>query len=241
MFYIKIADLKIKINNRYEYVYRLCHDYLIDKPDAIDLEVSATEEQIDQELCDSGIDLSRGYCEGVCIYRNICRELPRKFDAYLLHSALIEYKGKGYAFSAKSGTGKSTHTGLWLKHLDGVTIVNGDKPILECKEDTFIAYGTPWMGKEGYGENTSIPLKGLCFLEQAKENSITQLSPAEAASRIFSQILFPEDEANVSKTLELTDILVSKTPCYLLKCTISEEAVQKSYEALTGKEYIFKN
>jgi hypothetical protein len=159
----------------------------------------------------------------------------------LLHAAILAYDGAGYAFLGRSGTGKSTHTGLWIKHLEGAKIVNGDKPILEYTKDGFVAYGTPWMGKEGLGENTSIVLKGLCFLEQAKENSVTRLSPAEAASRIFGQILFPEDEENVTKTLELTDILVTETPCYLLKCTISEEAVQKSYEALTGKPYAFKN
>ena len=75
------------------------------------------------------------------------------------------------------------------------------------------------------------------FLEQAKQNEITRLTPAEAASRIFGQILFPQDEQNVARTLEMTDALVTNTPCYLLKCDISKEAMQKSYEAMTGKKY----
>ena len=218
----------------------LCEKYLsADQDLPADVSVAITNEEFYAEKAQSE-GFSDGYIENICIYRAICRQLPVR-SRMLLHAAILAYDGAGYAFLGRSGTGKSTHTGLWLKHLDGAKIVNGDKPILEYTKDGFIAYGTPWMGKEGLGENTSIVLKGLCFLEQAKENSVTRLSPAEAASRIFGQILFPEDEENVTKTLELTDILVTETPCYLLKCTISEEAVQKSYEALTGKPYLHKN
>ena len=159
------------------------------------------------------------------------------FDGMMLHASAVAVDGKAYLFSGQSGIGTSTHTGLWLKHVNGSKIVNGDKPILEYKDGEFIAYGTPWMGKEGLGYNTGVPLKGLCFLEQAKENAVKKLTPAEAASRVFLQILFPQDEKNAALTLELTDKLVSEIPCYLLKCDISEEAVQKSFEALTEKNY----
>ena len=81
-----------------------------------------------------------------------------QFDRMLLHAAILQYEGRAYAFLGRSGTGKSTHTGLWLKYLDGSKIVNGDKPILSIGEKDVIAYGTPWMGKEGRGENTQAPL-----------------------------------------------------------------------------------
>jgi hypothetical protein len=235
-----IAGLRVAIQNRCKYTEVFCEKYLsADQDTPADVSVAITNEEFYAEKAQSE-GFSDGYIENICIYRAICRQLPVR-SRMLLHAAILAYDGAGYAFLGRSGTGKSTHTGLWLKHLEGAKIVNGDKPILEYTKDGFVAYGTPWMGKEGLGENTSIVLKGLCFLEQAKENSVTRLSPAEAASRIFGQILFPEDEENVTKTLELTDILVTETPCYLLKCTISEEAVQKSYEALTGKPYAFKN
>ena len=235
-----IAGLRVAIQNRCKYTEIFCQNYVSADQDApADISVAVSNEEFYAEK-EQSEGFSDGYIENICIYRGICRQLPVR-NRMLLHAAILAYDGAGYAFLGRSGTGKSTHTGLWMKNLDGVKIVNGDKPILEYTKEGFVAYGTPWMGKEGLGENTSAPLKGLCFLEQAKENSITKLSPAEAASRIFGQILFPEDEENVTKTLELTDILVSKTPCYLLKCTISEEAVQKSYEALTGKTYVYKN
>ena len=124
-----------------------------------------------------------------------------------------------------------------IPHLNGAAIVNGDKPILGFDGGNFIAYGTPWMGKEGRGENTSIPLKGLCFIEQATENSITKLSPSETTMRLFNQILLPTDEVNATKTLELVDKLIATVPAYVLKCDISEEAVKTSFQAMTGKKY----
>ena len=233
----EIAGLRISIKNRCRYTEVFCEKYLsADQLAPFDIEVSVTNEEFAEEKrLSSGY--SDGYIENICLYRAICRKLP-KLNRMLLHAAILEYDGGGYAFLGRSGTGKSTHTGLWLKHVNGSKIVNGDKPILEYKGGEFIAYGTPWMGKEGLGYNTGVPLKGLCFLEQAKENAVKKLTPAEAASRVFLQILFPQDEKNAALTLELTDKLVSEIPCYLLKCDISEEAVQKSFEALTGKNYI---
>ncbi|MBQ8685223.1 MAG: hypothetical protein IJ514_03520 [Clostridia bacterium] len=232
-----IAGLRILIENRCKYTERFCAAYLsADQTSPVHLSAKVTNEEFYEEKNASVQDFSDGYIENICLYRGICRQLP-SLNRMLLHAAVLEYDGNGYAFLGKSGTGKSTHTGLWLKYLDGSKIVNGDKPILQAAKEHFIAYGTPWMGKEGLGCNSSVPLKGLCFLEQAKTNEIVRLSPSEAATRLFSQILLPTDEENAAKTLELADELIAKTPAYLLKCTISEDAVKASYEAMTGKEY----
>ena len=232
----EIAGLRILIENRCKYTEAFCKGYLsADQTSPVDLSAKVTNEEFYAEKALSG-NFSDGYVENICLYRTICRQLPMK-NRMLLHASVLALDGNAYAFLGKSGTGKSTHSGLWLKYLKNVSFVNGDKPILQQKADGFWAHGTPWNGKEGFGNNISAPLKGLCFLEQAKQNEITRLTPAEAASRIFSQILFPQDEENVAKTLEMTDALVTNTPCYLLKCDISKEAMQTSYEAMTGKKY----
>ena len=44
-------------------------------------------------------------------------------DTILVHASLVRQNGWGYAFIAKSGTGKSTHVGLWLKHLPGCDLI----------------------------------------------------------------------------------------------------------------------
>ena len=233
----EIAGLRIFINNRCKYTEAFCKAYLSeDQSSPADVTAVVTEEEFRQEKALSE-NFPDGYIENICLYRCICRQLP-VLNRMLLHAAILEYDGNAYAFLGRSGTGKSTHTGLWLKHLQGVRIVNGDKPILQKTENGFLAYGTPWMGKEGLGTNTVAPLKGLCFLEQAKENTIVRLTPAQAASRIFQQVLLPEEEDNAARTLELIDDMVSNIPCYLLKCTISEDAVKASFEALTGNSYV---
>lgn len=52
-----------------------------------------------------------------------------KFRGILLHSSCVVVDGAAYAFSADSGTGKSTHTALWLKHFGNrAYMLNDDKP-----------------------------------------------------------------------------------------------------------------
>ena len=232
----EIAGLRVKIENRYDFTTKFCQEYLSeDQLSAVDITASASEEEFLEEKTYSG-KFSDGYIENICLYRSLCRQIPL-FNRILLHCAVLEYDGKGYAFLGRSGTGKSTHTRLWKQYLGSPKMVNGDKPILEWVEDHFIAHGTPWRGKESWGERTSAPLCGLCFLEQAKENSIRKLSPAEVSSRLFGQLLLPEEEENVISTLDLADKLIATTPAYLLKCDISKEAVKFSFEAMTGLSF----
>lgn len=232
----EIAGLRIFLDNQYAYTNKFCHNYESeDQVSSVDITARVTKEEFIEEKAGSP-QFSDGYVENICLYRSLCRQLPTR-NRMLLHAAILEYDGKGYAFLGRSGTGKSTHTGLWLKHIPGSRIINGDKPILQCIGKEFIAYGTPWMGKEMLGCKDSAPLKGLCFLEQAKENSIRKLTPSEVSSRLFSQVLLPDDEKNAVATLELLDKLIETTPAFLLKCDISEEAVITSFEEMTGKKY----
>ena len=39
----------------------------------------------------------------------------------LIHASTIRLGDYGYPFTAKSGTGKSTHSALWMKHIDSET------------------------------------------------------------------------------------------------------------------------
>lgn len=231
-----IAGLRVKIENQYPFTDKFCAEYLSeDQVSPVDITAKVTEEEFAEEKKNSS-NFSDGYIENICLYRSICSQIPQ-LKRLLLHAAVLEYNGNGYAFLGRSGTGKSTHTGLWMKHIPNIRIVNGDKPILEYKEDCFIVYGTPWMGKERLGNNIQAPLKGLCFLEQAKENAIRKLTPSEASMRLFTQVLIPQEEGAAVATLELLDDMLRTTPAYVLQCNISEEAVKTSFETLTGDVY----
>ena len=233
MFCIRIADLNVRIRNKYNYVRRLCKEYIVEDCETVDLDVSVSEDEIAKEVACAEMPVSEAYAEGVCVYRNICKELPLKFDSYLLHSAVIEYEGRGYAFAAKSGTGKSTHIAIWQKAFgDKVRIINGDKPIIRYKDGQFIAYGTPWCGKEGFSVNDSVPLNALCFIERAEANSIDKMPAAEAVTRLFNQILIPNDMETVNKLFPLLDKTLTTVPCYLLKCNMDTEAAMVSYNGM---------
>ena len=233
MFDIKIANIHIRIDNRYEYVFRLCRGYIVATADAPELYVRVEEAEIAAEMAMAEQEVTPAYAESVCVYRQICRQLPERFQSFLMHSAVIEYEGAGYAFAAQSGTGKSTHISLWKKHFgDGVRIINGDKPILRFEGDRLYAFGTPWCGKEGWHTNASVPLKAICFLERAPVNTIRRIEAKDAIGRIFHQLLTPDDLATVNALFPLLDRMLREIPCYVLGCNISEEAAEVAYQGM---------
>ncbi|MBQ7373387.1 MAG: hypothetical protein IJW64_02340 [Clostridia bacterium] len=231
----EIAELRVKINNRFKYTDRFCEKYLSnDQTSDSDLEIEVSDDEFNAEK-EKSAEFSDGYVENLCIYRKMCSQML-KWDRFLMHTAVLEYKGDCYAFLGRSGTGKSTHTGLWLKNLSDAKILNGDKPILAYKNGEFIVYGTPWMGKERLGYNGKGKLKALCFLEQAKQNEITPIEKDKVAERLFVQLLMPEDFSQVARTLELADQMVKTVPAYLLKCDISYLAFKTAFDCLVGEQ-----
>ena len=224
------------LDNKLDFTTKFCKDYLSqDQISPIDITARVTEEEFRAEKSISE-EFSDGYIENICLYRSLCLQLPTK-NRFLMHASVLEYDGNGFAFLGRSGTGKSTHTRLWLKFLPNTRVINGDKPILEYRKDEIIVHGTPWQGKERWGCKASVPLKGLCFLEQAKENAIRQLSFSEVTARLFTQLLLPNDETQAAATLFLADKLIRRVPAYLLQCNISEEAAKTSFEKMTGEHY----
>lgn len=236
MFIVKIAEFNIKVDNKYSYVEKLCKDYIVNT-DSYDIFVNVTDEEIQNEKSlDSESSFSDAYCESVCIYRKICLELV-KYDAFLFHSAVIEVDGAGYAFSAKSGTGKSTHIGLWKKYFgEKVKIINGDKPILKFIDNDIYVYGTPWAGKENWQRNVKAPLKTICFIERGTENSIRKMTSEEAVIKVANQVLMPKEKGEALKMLDMLDKLLKKVSLWNLKCNISKEAAELSYTTLTGDD-----
>lgn len=234
MFRIKLADLIIEIDNKYEFIEKQCAGYYTDETNA-DIKASCTDDDITKEQGNYVDQFSRGYCESICIYRAIALQLPL-YDAFLMHSAVVDVDGQAYAFAARSGTGKSTHLMLWNEYLkERLTVVNGDKPIMRFINGALYAYGTPWCGKEGWHKNMRSPLKAICFLERSVENRIERLEKGKSAELIMKQILMPTDPLGAIKTLELLDKMIQKTDTWLLGCNISIDAAKLSYKTMSGE------
>ncbi len=157
------------------------------------------------------------------------------FNGLMLHSSAIEMDGRAYLFSANSGTGKSTHTGLWKKTFgDKVTYINDDKPIIRKIDGKFYVYGTPWSGKTDLNTNIKVPLAAIVFIERGVTNSIEPIDPAKEAVAVpmLEQTPRPRTPKLLEAMLNTADDLLTSTPLFRLRCNISEEAVYTSYNTL---------
>lgn len=194
--------------------------------------IHVTPEEIEQERRSQDHPFAEGYLESVCMYRKLSLELLR-FDVFLLHASVVEVDGRGYAFLATSGTGKSTQTRLWLEHFGTrARVINGDKPLVRMMEDgTFRAYGTPWCGKEGMGCNDSVPLKALLFLERSSVPACFPAQEEYCVDRLFHQMLMPESPVGMEQLLAMADRLVGAVPGYVLQCNMELESVVAAHEA----------
>ena len=227
----RFAGLNIGIEAS-EYTYEKCRGY--ESADTTpDFTVAVTDEQVKREQ-DISQNVSFEYCEFICIYRAICSIIPL-YNRLLLHSAVIEKDGYAYAFAAKSGTGKTTHVNLWKKlYGDRVRMINGDKPLLRFDGSTVYACGTPWCGKEGYGSNREAPLRAICFIERAENNSITELSGDEAVSLVMKQVFIPKFGESAVKTLELCSALLENVKAYKLYCNMDTDAARVACEKMSA-------
>ena len=233
MFVISLAGVRIGIDNRYSFVERQCRSYACEGEE-VDFSVRVTPEEIREEAKNG--DFSDGYCESICVYRRICEEIAA-YGVFLMHASVIEVDGFAYAFLARSGVGKSTHTRLWIKNIPNARVLNGDKPLFRVEEDGSItAFGTPWNGKENWGENISAPLAAVCFLTRGAENSIRAAREEEILPRLMHQYYLRGARASVEQRLVMLDALVKAVPYFVLSCTISDEAALVSYGAMCKKK-----
>ena len=189
-----------------------------------------------KELQERQPHLSDEDCEylstGGCFYRNLLR-----YDGLLIHASAVVVDGKAYLFSAPCGTGKSTHTQLWLKVFgDRAAILNDDKPALRCEDGVWYAYGTPWSGKYDINMNVRVPVAGIAMIQRAETNSIEPFTGWKAIFELLGQTARPIGVDPRQKLLEILDRLLKAVPVWKLRCNMEEEAVQVSYEAMRGKE-----
>lgn len=226
---IQIAGLVIDVKNKYSFFEELCQGY--EGSGKVNFTVEVPSEYM-KEVIKNNPDFSDGYLESLEIYRIICKKIL-KYDAMLMHCAAICVDGEAYLFTAVSGTGKTTHINLWRKKFgERCIIVNGDKPILRIKDGRFYACGTPWRGKENYGNNIIAPIKAICILERGEKNEIKKIAPHEAISTVITQTLRTDDMKEMEKMLALTDKLLSTVPFYRLKCNMKDEAADVSYNGM---------
>lgn len=152
----------------------------------------------------------------------------------MLHSSCVEKDGYAYLFSARSGTGKSTHTHLWLKNLENTRIINDDKPALVREKGVWYACGTPFSGKTDENLNVKVPVRAIVFLHRSEENEVKPLELSRAVGMFLSQTVNPSDRSLSEKMLEILDILLREIPVFSLGCNMNDDAAAASYNGIEG-------
>ncbi|MBQ6194250.1 MAG: hypothetical protein IJJ98_10395 [Prevotella sp.] len=148
-----------------------------------------------------------------------------RHDTLLIHASLVRQNGYGYAFIAKSGTGKSTHVSLWLRHLPGCDLMNDDNPIVRIIDGEAYIFGGPWSGKTPCYRNVKARLGAITRIDRAPANSIERLAPIEAfASFLPSCSSMKWDEDIFNRICNTVTKIIETTAIYTLHCLPNEEA-----------------
>lgn len=146
-------------------------------------------------------------------------------DTLLIHASLVRQNGYGYAFIAKSGTGKSTQVSLWLRHIPGCDLMNDDNPIIRLIDGEPYIFGGPWSGKTPCYRNVKAKLGAITRIDRATENSIEKLTPVEAfASFLPSCSTMKWDEDIFERICDTVTRIIERVPIYTLHCLPNKEA-----------------
>ncbi len=153
-----------------------------------------------------------------------------------MHASMVSNGGKAYLFLARSGTGKSTHSQLWLDHVPGSELMNDDNPVVRVLDDgTVMAFGSPWSGKTPCYRNVQAPAGAFVRIRRCPENRITPLSILEAYALLYSSSSGFKADRTIADGLHATlEKIVTTTPCYVLDCRPDEEAARVCSSEVLG-------
>ena len=152
----------------------------------------------------------------------------------LVHSSTIVHQGKAVLFLGESGTGKSTHTRLWLKYIPDSHLLNDDCPVLAVENGEAVVYGSPWSGKTHCYHQLRFPLAAAVRLSQAPYNKIHKLSVVESFSSLHPSCppALAQDERYQDYMLDMLSDVLSTVPVFHLECLPDEAAAWTSHDAI---------
>lgn len=241
-FSIRIAGCTAAVTSLFDSTRDYCARYLTDTQP--DFTVTVTREDLafeqdflDQEADEEGLRrrvFTEPFLERAAIQRQVAEQLLSR-GVLLLHGSAVAVDGKGYLFTAKTGTGKSTHTRLWRQVFGSrAVMINDDKPFVRVTPTGITLWGAPWSGKHGLDTNVSVPLAGICILERGVENTIVPADPQQAVRFLMGQCLYPRDTAEQFRLHVLLQALADGTALWRMQCTISPEAAKIAHRAMSN-------
>ena len=155
-------------------------------------------------------------------------------NTLLMHSSVTVKDGRAYLFLGKSGTGKSTHSQLWIKNIERCELLNDDNPVLRVEDDGEVrVYGSPWSGKTPCYRNQDYPVGAIVDLHQAKKNQIRRLPLVMAYAAMYVSFSGYRFIKEMADGLHATnEKVVSTVPCYSLDCLPNAEAAFLCYQTI---------
>ncbi|MBR5924646.1 MAG: hypothetical protein IKZ60_04225 [Bacteroidales bacterium] len=159
-----------------------------------------------------------------------------RLGALEMHSSVVMNEGRGYMFLGKSGTGKSTHSKLWIRNFPGTELLNDDNPILRLMPDgSARVFGSPWSGKTPCYKAKDVPVGAIVRIRQAPFNKIERLGAIQSYATLMSSASsfrpFSELAEGWHKTLEG---LATSVPCYILDCLPDNEAAEVCHNVVSN-------
>lgn len=154
----------------------------------------------------------------------------------MMHASVVRHGGRGYLCQGKSGTGKSTHTRLWLEHIPGCDLLNDDNPAIRLMADGEArVYGTPWSGKTPCYKQEWVPVGGFLRLHQAPHNKIRQYQPLEAFASILSSCsTMIWDEPSYNGICQTISGICRVANAYDMECLPDADAAKTSHAMMCG-------
>lgn len=151
----------------------------------------------------------------------------------LIHASLVRCDGYGYAFIAKSGTGKSTQVSMWLRYIPGCDLMNDDNPIVRIIEEKPYIFGGPWSGKTPCYRNVKAPLGAVTRIDRASANSVEKLSPVEAFASFLPSCSSMKWDTDIYNAIcDTVTRVVETTGIYTLHCLPDKESAEICHKAI---------
>ena len=153
-----------------------------------------------------------------------------------VHSSTVVCRSGAVMFLGESGTGKSTHTRLWLENISGAELLNDDSPFVACDDEGVKVYGSPWSGKTSCYKNECYPLRAVVRLSQAPYNKIRPLHKLQAVGALLPSLppAFVYDITLEDALLGVLSKVVEEVPIYHLECLPDAAAAQLSFNTIFG-------
>jgi len=151
-----------------------------------------------------------------------------------IHASSIVKDSKAVLFLGESGTGKSTHTGLWMEYIKDSYLLNDDSPLLYVKDDMVFVYGSPWSGKTHCYRQEGVPVKAIVRLRQYPENIISHHDKLGSIGAIHPSLppFLAYDGSFSEKLLSMIDLIIRHIPIYELKCLPDKNAAEIAYSTI---------